>query len=114
MNLSNYGARHSRNRRRSSHRRPEWLGQECVAARASRLNTELDVPLPERWSTPHDERSRGGFCKLPEQRFSNRRDAGAKLAGKLSAYAGRSDVVVIALPRGGVPVAYEVAVELCA
>jgi putative phosphoribosyl transferase len=51
---------------------------------------------------------------LPEQRFSNRRDAGAKLAEKLSAYAGRSDVVVLALPRGGVPVAYEVAVALCA
>ena len=51
---------------------------------------------------------------MPEQRFSNRRDAGAKLAEKLLPYAGRSDVVVIALPRGGVPVAYEVAVELCA
>ena len=49
---------------------------------------------------------------MPEQRFSNRRDAGAKLAEKLLPYAGRSDVVVIALPRGGVPVAYEVAVAL--
>jgi putative phosphoribosyl transferase len=49
---------------------------------------------------------------LPEQRFSNRRDAGAKLAEKLLPYAGRSDVVVLALPRGGVPVAYEVAVAL--
>ena len=49
---------------------------------------------------------------MPEQRFSNRRDAGAKLAEKLLPYAGRSDVVVLALPRGGVPVAYEVAVAL--
>ena len=41
--------------------------------------------------------------------FTDRRDAGRKLAKKLSAYANRSDVVVLALPRGGVPVAYEVA-----
>ena len=41
--------------------------------------------------------------------FRDRRDAGKKLAQKLSAYASRSDVVVLALPRGGVPVAYEVA-----
>jgi putative phosphoribosyl transferase len=41
--------------------------------------------------------------------FPDRREAGRQLAGKLSAYAGRDDVVVLALPRGGVPVAYEVA-----
>ena len=41
--------------------------------------------------------------------FSNRREAGAKLADKLRAYANRADVLVLALPRGGVPVAYEVA-----
>ena len=44
--------------------------------------------------------------------FRDRRDAGRKLAQKLSAYANRSDVVVLALPRGGVPVAYEVALVL--
>ena len=44
--------------------------------------------------------------------FNDRRDAGTKLAQKLSAYANRSDVVVLALPRGGVPVAYEVALAL--
>lgn len=42
-------------------------------------------------------------------RFRNRRDAGRQLAAKLEAYAGRSDVIVLALPRGGVPVGYEVA-----
>jgi len=42
-------------------------------------------------------------------RFRDRRDAGRRLATSLSAYAGRGDVVVLALPRGGVPVAYEVA-----
>ena len=41
--------------------------------------------------------------------FKHRRDAGKQLAQELLAYAGRSDVIVLALPRGGVPVAYEVA-----
>jgi predicted phosphoribosyltransferase len=42
-------------------------------------------------------------------RFRNRMDAGRQLAEQLSAYQERSDVVVLGLPRGGVPVAYEVA-----
>lgn len=41
--------------------------------------------------------------------FRDRRDAGQKLAAKLSAYLGRPDIMVLALPRGGVPVGYEVA-----
>jgi putative phosphoribosyl transferase len=41
--------------------------------------------------------------------FRDRTEAGQLLAERLSAYAGRSDVIVLALPRGGVPVAYEVA-----
>jgi putative phosphoribosyl transferase len=41
--------------------------------------------------------------------FLNRTDAGRKLAGRLAAYANRADVIVLALPRGGVPVAFEVA-----
>src|ERR1700738_3626826 len=41
--------------------------------------------------------------------FRDRRDAGPALAGPLERYRGRSDVVVLGLPRGGVPVAYEVA-----
>jgi putative phosphoribosyl transferase len=41
--------------------------------------------------------------------FRDRRDAGRQLASKLGEYARRDDVVVLALPRGGVPVAYEVA-----
>lgn len=45
-------------------------------------------------------------------RFMNRIDAGHKLARRLMAYAGRHDVVVLALPRGGVPVAYPVAETL--
>lgn len=41
--------------------------------------------------------------------FANRSEAGQMLAQKLAAYAGRHDVLVLALPRGGVPIAYEVA-----
>jgi putative phosphoribosyl transferase len=45
-------------------------------------------------------------------RFFDRADAGRQLAESLTQYAGRSDVVVLGLPRGGVPVAHEVAREL--
>jgi predicted phosphoribosyltransferase len=41
--------------------------------------------------------------------FRDRREAGRLLAAKLANYANRPDVLVLALPRGGVPVAYEVA-----
>ena len=41
--------------------------------------------------------------------FADRVDAGRKLADRLSAYSGRRDVIVLGLPRGGVPVAFEVA-----
>jgi len=41
--------------------------------------------------------------------FKDRRDAGRKLAQKLTAYPGQPDLLILALPRGGVPVAYEVA-----
>jgi predicted phosphoribosyltransferase len=44
--------------------------------------------------------------------FRDRRHAGRVLAEHLREYAGRNDVIVLALPRGGVPVAYEVATAL--
>jgi putative phosphoribosyl transferase len=44
--------------------------------------------------------------------FLNRQEAGQDLARDLQHYAGRSNVVVLALPRGGVPVAYEIAQAL--
>jgi putative phosphoribosyl transferase len=47
-------------------------------------------------------------------RFKNRADAGRQLAAQLTEYAGRSDVIVLALPRGGVPVAFEIASVLAA
>jgi putative phosphoribosyl transferase len=46
------------------------------------------------------------------QHFHDRAEAGRLLAKKLVAYANREDVLVLALPRGGVPVAYEVAKAL--
>ena len=45
-------------------------------------------------------------------RFHNRVDAGQQLAATLTAFAGRSDVIVLGLPRGGIPVAHEVATRL--
>jgi putative phosphoribosyl transferase len=41
--------------------------------------------------------------------FADRRDGGRVLATLLASYAGRDDVIVLGLPRGGVPVAFEVA-----
>jgi putative phosphoribosyl transferase len=47
-----------------------------------------------------------------ERTFPNRTEAGRQLAEKLIKYAGRADVIVLGLPRGGVPVAFEVAQRL--
>jgi putative phosphoribosyl transferase len=44
--------------------------------------------------------------------FEDREDAGRQLAKQLEKYADRSDVIVLGLPRGGVPVAYEIARHL--
>lgn len=44
--------------------------------------------------------------------FRDRAEAGRQLASALTAYGGRNDVLVLALPRGGIPVAFEVAKAL--
>ena len=41
--------------------------------------------------------------------YRDRTDAGQQLAARLSAFADRPDVIVLALPRGGVPVGFQVA-----
>jgi len=46
------------------------------------------------------------------ERFTDRRDAGRVLAQKLSPYKDQTNMIVLGLPRGGVPVAYEVALAL--
>lgn len=49
---------------------------------------------------------------MQELLFKNRTEAGKSLAEKLQAYANRTDVLILALPRGGVPVAFEVSQAL--
>ncbi|MGC9974029.1 MAG: phosphoribosyltransferase, partial [Gaiellaceae bacterium] len=51
---------------------------------------------------------RAGQSPIPS-RFRDRADAGRYLGELLTNYAGRDDVLVLALPRGGVPVGFEVA-----
>jgi putative phosphoribosyl transferase len=51
---------------------------------------------------------RGG----PPMRYRDRHEAGRLLATRLQAYANRPDVLILALPRGGVPVGFEVAQAL--
>ena len=51
---------------------------------------------------------------MQQRPFRDRSEAGRVLAARLTRYADRPDVVVLALPRGGVPVAYEVAHALAA
>ncbi|WFR72637.1 erythromycin esterase family protein [Prescottella defluvii] len=61
--------------------------------------------------------STGGATEIPADKpgrvFQDRRDAGQVLGQLLVAYRGNDDVVVLGLARGGVPVAWEVAVALC-
>lgn len=54
------------------------------------------------------------WLQNPELHFANRTAAGQALAAQLTAYANRQDVLVLALPRGGVPVAFEIAHALAA
>src|SRR5713226_9432987 len=69
-----------------------------------------------RTSAPNEPAERA-LCRnraqiMPDRLFRDRRDAGRFLAGLLEEYRGRPDVMVLGLPRGGVPVAYEVATAL--
>jgi putative phosphoribosyl transferase len=52
------------------------------------------------------------FFSMATERFEDRRDAGEQLASQLESYAHKTDAIVLALPRGGVPVGYAVAKAL--
>ena len=56
--------------------------------------------------------ARGLIKGAPRRVFRNRREAGRVLADLLGAYRGRDNVIVLGLPRGGIPVAWEVAAAL--
>lgn len=71
--------------------------QLCIA-----LLVESATPLFHAHSMPQDT----------IERYADRAQAGHLLAQKLHTYAGRQDVIVLGLPRGGVPVAAQVAHEL--
>jgi putative phosphoribosyl transferase len=54
-------------------------------------------------------KQRVNFTQNEERPFADRTDAGRKLAAKLMAYADSPNLLVLALPRGGVPIAHEIA-----
>lgn len=78
---------------------------------AQRVAPAFAWPIPRGriWLPHHDN---GTITCILDRLFRDRRDAGRVLASLLERYRDRGDVVVLALPRGGVPVAYEVATML--
>ncbi len=64
-------------------------------------------------ASPRQEQClKNGAQIMPDRLFRDRRDAGRYLAGLLLDFRDRPDVIVLGLPRGGVPAAYEVATAL--
>src|SRR5512138_2032902 len=107
------------------------MGSECgkIPDRARRAPPSLgscrqrscdQTPTRMRW-TPDTGAAGAGQYLAPTARrifnlrdvtmnsFLDRREAGRMLAARLSEYARRSDAIILALPRGGIPVAYEIA-----
>ena len=70
--------------------------------------------LAVQWFTSHLFHMRREWSgpRLEARRFRNRSEAGRLLAAEVADFAHREDVIVLGLPRGGVPVAYEVATAL--
>jgi hypothetical protein len=86
----------------------EDLGRMKAAIEHGRLPREGSA-----WRPDDTSPSQRGTERPPRvqrvARYRDRVEAGRELALRLGAYAGRDDVVVLGLPRGGVPVAAEVA-----
>jgi putative phosphoribosyl transferase len=76
---------------------------KCRATAPMALGWPLRRPASGSSGREHEKYRHGD-----DQALHDRREVGQLLAQKLAAYAHRPDVVVLALPRGGVPVAYEV------
>jgi len=73
------------------------------AARTRRIGTAKE-PLNDRTQNR---------CRMTRiGAFANREEAGRVLADQLAQFRGRTDVIVLALPRGGVPVGYQIARQL--
>src|SRR5262249_56331544 len=79
----------------------------------ARNGTRASPPTPGS-SARHATRGRATTPIDRARPFADRREGGAELAARLQHYRGRDDVVVLGLPRGGVPVAFEVAQALVA
>src|SRR5712691_11485360 len=84
----------------------------CSGKRSSQKGTELT-----RYRLSTDAFYVKNSCSRSERRertmiLQDRKDAGRQLAARLTNYADRPDVLVLALPRGGVPVGFEVAKHL--
>src|SRR5947207_7699847 len=78
------------------------------------LFLQLENCVDERGNGLRKQRVKVKLEMNEQQRFKDRREAGRVLAEQLKrrGYGDRNDVIVLALPRGGVPVGYEVAREL--
>src|ERR1051325_9805195 len=85
----------------------EPTGAIAMTGEAARLSPEAEVCSSPLDPQPEIKRRRP-FMAL----FRDRVDAGWRLAEKLMAFAGRNDVIVLGLPRGGVPLAEQVALAL--
>ena len=89
------------------------LGHQLLVVTASDIQAVTHEPVTNLHRTGASmTRATRSAPRAPRRVFHDRRDAGRVLAELLTAYRGNDDVIVLGLPRGGVPVAYEVATAL--